>query len=81
MQINPAFPQRCYSETLGVTQMASETIKILLMIALIGVIEVALHTPQIQGAVRRTMLMFFPSWRQRRLALRKARAARTPAQQ
>ena len=46
--------------------MAGETIKILLMIALIGGIEVALHTQQIQGAMHRTLLAFLPSRRQMR---------------
>lgn len=44
--------------------MASETVKILLMIALIGGIEIALYTHQIQGVVHRTLLAFLPPRRQ-----------------
>jgi hypothetical protein len=50
----------------GVMQMAGETIKILLMIALIGGIEVALYMQQIHGAVHRTLLAFLPPRRQMR---------------
>jgi hypothetical protein len=46
--------------------MASETVKMLLMIALIGGIEIALHAHQIQGAMHRTMLALVPARRQMR---------------
>lgn len=54
------------TQIMGMTQMAGETIKILLMIALIGGIEVALHTQQIQGAMHRALLVLLPSRRQMR---------------
>jgi hypothetical protein len=54
--------------------------KIFLMLALIGAIEIALYTPQIQEVVHRGTRMLLPFWQHMRLSLRNIVVGRAPSQ-
>jgi len=54
--------------------------KIFLMLALMGAIEIALYTPQIQGVVHRGTRMLLPLWQHMHLLLRSIVAGRARSQ-
>jgi hypothetical protein len=53
-------------------QMTNETIKVLLMMGLIGAIEAAIHASQLKSVVHSRRRIFLLPWRQMRLALHNA---------
>jgi hypothetical protein len=84
MQVNTACGENAMlallTRTIVAAQMAGETIKIFLMMALIGAIELAVNASQLRGVIHRRRWIFPLPWRQMRLASRHAHTRRRHSQ-